>query len=97
VYFAVISSIDAISAGVKGFVDVISKSAVINARASLPPTLVKFWISDLRKTIEPTPNAIHKKKNNSRLHDDRISRFVRLSMNFIGSFYRRYAKTQRKQ
>jgi hypothetical protein len=60
-----------------------STSAVIKARASLPTTFVRFCISDLSATTDPTPSAMHKKKNNSRRHDERISRRVKLKINFI--------------
>jgi hypothetical protein len=80
---ATTSSIFAMSVGEKSFVDVTSTSAVINARASLPTTLVRFCISDLKATTDPTPSAMHKKKNNSRRHDERISRRVKFRMNLI--------------
>jgi hypothetical protein len=84
------------SVGEKLFVEVTSTSAVINARASLPTTFVRFCINDLSATIEPTPNAMQRKKNKSRRHEERISRRVRLKMNFIGIICRKksteYAK-----
>ena len=39
--------------------------------ASLPTTFVMFWISE-RKDDRSHTHAIHKKKNNSRRHDERI-------------------------
>ena len=80
------SSIFPISVGEKSFVELTSTSAVINARASVPTARVRFCISDRNATTEPTPNAMHKKKNNSRRHEERISRRVRLKMKRI-SFY----------
>ena len=56
------SSIFAISAGEKSFVEVTSRSAVISARASLPTTFVRFWIRERKATIEPTPRAMQRKK-----------------------------------
>jgi len=44
----------------------------------VPTAFVRFWISDLSATTDPTPSAMHKKKNSSRRHDERISRLVRL-------------------
>ena len=88
-----VSSIFEISVGEKSFVEVTSRSAVINARASLPTTLVKFCISERSATTDPTPNAMQRKKKSSRCHDERISRRVKLSIKSI-LFHRRDAETQ---
>ena len=87
-YLAMTASILPTSVGENSFVELISRSAVINARASLPTTFVRFWISDRNATTDPTPNAMQRKKNNSRRHDERISRRVRLKMNRITFYYR---------
>jgi len=84
----------AISVGVKSFVELMSTSAVINARASVPTAWVRFCISERRATTDPTPRAMQRKKKSSRLQDDLISRRVRLKMNLI-AFYRRDTETQR--
>src|SRR6185369_8334882 len=77
------SSIVVRSPGVKSVVVLISISAVIKALASVPTARVRFWISDRRATTDPTPRAIHRKKKSNRLHDERISRRVRLKINLI--------------
>src|SRR5262245_3142469 len=77
------SSILDMSDGVKSFVELTSTSAVINARASVPTTFVRFWINDRSATTEPTPSAMHRKKNSSRRHEERISRRVRLKIKRI--------------
>src|SRR5687768_8050398 len=82
------ASIFEISVGVKSFVELISRSAVINTRASVPTARVRFWISERRATTDPTPRAMHRKKKRSRRHDERISRRVRLKMNLICSLRR---------
>ena len=78
-------SIFARSEGEKSLVELTSKSAVIKARASVPTARVTFWIKDRSATTDPTPRAMHKKKNRSRRQDERISRRVRLKINLIKS------------
>src|SRR5688572_23595006 len=89
-------SIFARSAGEKSLVELTSKSAVIKARASVPTARVTFCISDRRATTDPTPRAMHKKKNNSRRQDERISRRVKLKINLIQYFHHRDTEAQRK-
>src|SRR5687768_6580809 len=73
------------SVGVKSFVELMSMSAVISARASVPTAFVRFCISERSATTDPTPSAIHKKKNKSRRQEERISRRVRLNIKRIFS------------
>jgi hypothetical protein len=49
----------------------------------VPTAFVRFWISERRATTDPTPSAMHKKKNSSRRHDERISRLVRFTIKAI--------------
>jgi hypothetical protein len=55
-------------------------------RTNLTFTLaLKFWTSDRRVMMAPTPIAMHTKKNSSRCHEARISRNAILATNFIES------------
>jgi hypothetical protein len=65
-------------------------------RASVPTALVRFWINDRNATTDPTPNAMHRKKNSNRRHEERISRLVRLNMNFIAVGRKKAQKTQNR-
>src|SRR5689334_21338778 len=78
-----------ISVGVNGLVELTSKSAVSSARASVATARLKFWISERSATTDPTPIAMHKKKNKSRRHDERISRLNKLKINCIKGFHQR--------
>jgi hypothetical protein len=77
------SSMADISIGVKGLVELISISAVSKPRASPATALDKFPINERNATTEPTPIAIHKKKNKRRFQEERISRKIRLKIKFI--------------
>jgi len=44
---------------------------------------VMFCISDRKATTDPTPSAMHRKKNSKRRHDERISRRVSLKIKRI--------------
>src|SRR5262249_2470050 len=47
----------------------------------------RFWTSERRLTMEPSPIAMHRKKSNSRRHDARISRQAMFRTNFIAFPY----------
>src|SRR5262245_43045728 len=76
-------SSDALVSGFHGWLTPTCASAPSSVLASRMTEAFRFWTSERKLTIEPTPMAMHKKKSSNRRHDARISRQAMLRTKFI--------------